>query len=250
MRREGGVLGVWWGMSPGIYDSPAAPQRGCPARPWWHQGVQVGWRIELKETAQCLTNSITKGICLNTLPSVCMRSLTFVLPPSPNYWIYFLSHWRTKGPLQTGRRGSCTEAEALTCMQTETASVQVILTHSWEDLGDREGSSVEGSQDPFKSQDREFLRCSALQNHFCLILAEQASKFFFFYHRRGIKHQPATSLLHGEWHFRKQPVGLVLSACICSEMHILTKARRTQLFGGEGKEMQGVAAVCILVQLV
>lgn len=119
-----------------------------------------------------------------------------------------------------------------------------------EDLGDREGSSVEGSQDPFKSQDREFLRCSALQNHFCLILAEQASKFFFFYHRRGIKHQPATSLLHGEWHFRKQPVGLVLSACICSEMHILTKARRTQLFRGEGKEMQGVAAVCILVQLV
>jgi len=67
-----------------------------------------------------------------------------------------------------------------------------------EDLGDGEGNSVEGSQDPLKSQDREFLRCSALQNHFCLILVEQASKVFFFYHRRGITYQPATSLLHGE----------------------------------------------------
>lgn len=98
------------------------------------------------------------------------------------------------------------EQKPLTCMQTVTAAVRVTLTIAARLGGWRQENSVEGSQDPFSSQDRELLK--AVQNLFSLIPAYQAGKAVSFYHRRrAITSQPATSLLHSEWHFRRQPVG-------------------------------------------
>lgn len=45
--------------------------------------AQAGWGIEQREAAECLTNSITKGICLNASPSVPPRSLSLCLASFP-----------------------------------------------------------------------------------------------------------------------------------------------------------------------
>jgi len=113
-----------------------------------------------RHLSQCIT------FCSSEAPA---KASPFASPPSPNYRIYSLSHWRAKGLLQVRRKGNVYRGKTLSCKQTVTAAVKVIFTHGRKTWGTEVAKQCRRQQDPFSSQDRELLK--AVQNLFCLIPA-------------------------------------------------------------------------------
>lgn len=99
-----------------------------------HADEQASWGIEQKEVAECLTNGLTKGICHNASLSVPPRRL----PPGPfplSCLLPLITEFTSrptgeqKGHFRFAAKEVFIEEKTLTCMQTVTAAVKVILTH-------------------------------------------------------------------------------------------------------------------------